>query len=134
MAEEVMIRSKEKKYKGKPLDYYKSLDVREFAQHIPARSRRSILRNSDFVEKFVKICEAKLARNKRIRTHKRDIIIVPKMVGMTIGIHNGKGFQDVEITQEMLGHRLGEFSLTRARVAHSSAGIGATKGSKAKKK
>lgn len=134
MVEEIQVRSKEKKYRGKSLEELQALDVRESAKYLSARSRRSVLRNFQDVEKFTKICETKISRKKRIRTHLRDIVIVPKLVGMTIGIHNGKAFQDVAITIEMIGHRLGEFALTRTRVAHSGAGIGATKGSRAKKK
>jgi small subunit ribosomal protein S19 len=132
--EEIQLRSKEKKYRGQTLDHLKSVDVREVAKYFPARSRRTVLRNFDVIEKFVKLCERKLENKKRIRTHLRDIIIVPKLIGMRIGVHNGRSFQDVEIVIEMLGHRLGEFAPTRSRVKHSSAGVGATKGSRAKKK
>ncbi|MCH7568246.1 MAG: ribosomal protein S19 family protein [Nanoarchaeota archaeon] len=134
MVEEVRVRSKEKKYRGQSLDFLKGLDVRESAKYLTARSRRSVLRNFDVIEKFIKLCEKKIERKKKIRTHLRDIVIVPKFVGMTIGVHNGKSFQDVDITLEMIGHRLGEFALTRSKVTHSSAGVGATKGSRAKKK
>lgn len=134
MANEVQLRSKEKKFKGQNLEDLKKLDVRESAKFLPSRSRRSILRNFDVVEKFVKSCERKMQKNKKIKTHNRDLVIVPRMVGMNIGIHNGKAFQNVEITIEMIGHRLGEFAQTRTRVAHSGAGVGATKGSKSKKK
>lgn len=135
MVEEVVkIRSKEKRFRGKSLEELQRLDVRESAKYLSARSKRSVLRNFQDVEKFIKNCEIKISRKKRIRTHLRDIVIVPKLVGMTIGIHNGKAFQDVQISIEMIGHRLGEFSLTRTRVAHSGAGLGATKGSRAKKK
>ena len=134
MAEEVIVRSKEKRYRGQTLEHLKSLGVRECAKYLSARSRRSVLRNFDVVEKFIKACEKKIERKKRIRTHLRDIVIVPRLVGMTIGIHNGRGFQDTTITIEMIGHRLGEFAMTRSRVAHSGAGIGATKGSRSKKK
>ena len=134
MTEEVIVKSKEKKYRGKTLEELRALDVRESAKYLPSRSRRSVLRNFDVIEKFVRVCEKKISRNKRIRTHKRDLVIVPKLVGMIIGVHNGKEFRNVEITIEMIGHRLGEFALTRNRVAHSGAGVGATKGSRAKKK
>jgi len=134
MVEKVEVKTKEKKYRGQNLDSLRSLDVRESAKFLPARSRRSILRNFDVVEKFIKLAEKKIGRNKKIRTHLRDLVIVPKLVGMTIGIHNGRGFQDVEITMDMLGHRLGEFAQTRSMVKHSSAGIGATKSSRTKKK
>lgn len=132
--EEVKIRSKEKKFRGISIEELKKLSIKESAEYVKARSRRTLLRHPEFTEKFLKICEEKLSKNKRIKTHLRDIVIVPKMVGMTIGIHNGKEFQDVRIEIEMIGHRLGEFALTRKRVAHSGAGHGATKGSRVKKK
>ena len=56
------------------------------------------------------------------------------MVGMKIATHNGKTFVPIEIVGEMIGHRLGEFSLTRGKINHGKAGVGATKGSKAKAK
>ena len=121
-------------YRGKTIEYLQTLDVREFSKFLTSRSRRTILRNFDIVEKFVKRCEQQISQKKNIRTHLRDIIIVPKLVGLTIGIHNGKIFQNVVITTEMIGHRLGEFAMTRSKVLHGSAGIGATKGSRALKK
>ena len=134
MVEEVKVKSKEKKYRGLSIEELKRLDVRECAKYLPARSRRCVLRNFYVIVYFIKNSEKKLERKKKIRTHLRDIVIVPRLVGMTIGVHNGKSFQDVLIELEMIGHRLGEFAMTRVRVSHSSAGIGATKGSRAKKK
>jgi|SRR3989338_6035877 len=121
-------------YRGKTFEFLKTLDVRESAKFLPSRSRRSVLKNFDVVEKFIKMCDKKLALNKRIKTHKRNMVIVPRFVGLTIGIHNGKSFQDVVILPEMIGHRLGEFSLTRSKVAHGAAGIGSTKSSRTLKK
>ena len=134
MVEEVKVRSKEKRYRGQKLEDLKKLDVRECAKYLPARSRRSVLRNFDVIEKFIKACEKKIERKKRIRTHFRDLVIVPRLVGMTVGVHDGRNFQDIPITMEMIGHRLGEFAHTRVRVKHSSAGVGATKGSRSVKK
>lgn len=128
------VSKKELLYRGQTLESLKSIDVRESAKFLKSRPRRSVLRNFDTIERFVKRCEVKVARNKKIKTHLRDIVIVPRLVGLTIGIHNGKNFQDVPITIEMIGHRLGEFSLTRTKVNHGSAGIGATKSSRAQKK
>ncbi|MBS3091731.1 ribosomal protein S19 family protein [Candidatus Pacearchaeota archaeon] len=133
MAEEV-IRSKEQIYRGQTLEYLKGLDVRESAKFLPSRSRRYVLHNFDTVEKFIKNCEEKISRKKKIRTHLRDIVIVPKLVGLAIGVHNGRAFNEVRITAEMIGHRLGEFAITTAKVNHSEAGIGATKSSRALKK
>jgi small subunit ribosomal protein S19 len=134
MAEEVIVRSKELFYRGVNLEELKMLDVREFAKYLPSRSRRSILRHFDVVDKFVKRCETSVSQNKKIKTHLRDIVIVPRLVGMTIGIYSGKVYNDVKITSNMIGHRLGEFSATRTKVTHGSPGIGATKSSAAEKK
>lgn len=134
MAEEVIMKSKEVFYRGKSLDHLKTLSVRETAAFLPSRSRRSVLRNFQVIEKFVQRCQASMSTKKKIRTHLRDIVIVPQLVGMTISIYNGKVFNDCTITANMIGHRLGEFSLTRTKVTHGTAGIGATKSSKADKK
>lgn len=131
---EVQIRSKELKYRGKSLEELQALGVREVAKFLPARSRRTVLRNFNDIEKFIKKCNDLDERKKKIKTHLRDLIIVPKFVGKTIWVYNGRDFLPVEITIDMIGHRLGEFSFTRKRAVHTSAGIGATKGSRAKKK
>lgn len=121
-------------YRGKSIEELRSLDVREFAKYLPARQRRSVLRNFQTIENFIKRCKEKIEKGKKIKTHQREIIIVPQMVGMNIQVHNGRNFNPVLIETEMLGHRLGEMSITRSKVAHSKAGIGATKGSKHKAK
>ncbi|MBI3334640.1 ribosomal protein S19 family protein [Candidatus Pacearchaeota archaeon] len=133
-SEEVFIKSKEVFYRGKNLEELKKLDVRECAKYLSSRSRRSVLRNFQTIENFVRRCETAVANSKKIRTHLRDIVVVPRLVGMNIGIYNGKTFNDVLIKHTMIGHRLGEFSLTRVKVAHGTAGIGATKSSAAAKK
>jgi small subunit ribosomal protein S19 len=58
------------------------------------------------------------------------MIIFPEMVGLKIGVYNGQKFEIVEVRPEMIGHYLGEFSLTRRTVSHGSPGIGATRSSK----
>lgn len=130
----VILKSKDVYYRGINVEDLKKLDVREVAKYLPSRSRRTVLRHFDQIENFVKRCETTLAARKKVKTHLRDIVIVPRMVGMNIQVHNGKTFNDVAIVAEMIGHRLGEFSLSRGKVTHGSAGIGATKGSKTAKK
>jgi len=127
-------KKKEFTYKGKTIEDLKALDVREFAKYVKSRKRRTILRNFQEIEKFINRAKVKIDRDKKIRTHQRDIIIVPAMVDMKIQVHNGNSFIPVEITGEMLGHNLGEFALTRARVKHGSARVGSTKGTKHKSK
>jgi len=128
------LKRKEFTYRGQTVEELKKLDVREFAKHLPSRQRRNLLRQFQKIEDFVKRAGGKIAKGKSVKTHQRDIIIVPEMVDMKIGVYTGKAFEQVLITGEMLGHRLGEFALTRSRIKHSKAGVGATKGSKAKSK
>ena len=59
------------------------------------------------------------------------MIIIPDMIDKTIKVHNGKEFVQLIIMPEMLGHRLGEFSLTRKKISHSAPGVGATRSSSA---
>ena len=64
-----------------------------------------------------------------IKTHVRDMIILPEMVGLTIHVYNGKEFVPVEIKPEMIGHYLGEFAITCKPVKHGAPGIGASRSS-----
>ncbi|KAI0492944.1 hypothetical protein KFK09_027220 [Dendrobium nobile] len=61
-----------------------------------------------------------------VRTHLRNMIIVPEMFGSIIGLYNGKTFNQVEIKPEMIGHYLAEFSMSYKPVKHGRPGIGAT--------
>jgi len=125
---------KEFTYRGKELDELKALDIREFSKLIGARERRTVLRQFNEIEKFINRSKVKLGRKKQIKTHERSIVIVPQMIGMRVQVYNGKTFIPIDIVGEMLGHRLGEFALTRGRIQHGKAGVGATKGTKAKSK
>ncbi len=117
------------KYKGKTLEELKSMSLEEFSRLLPSRERRSLLRGlSERQKKLLE--EIKKDREEFHKTHERDMVILPEMVDVKLGVYNGKEFKRVTIIPEMLGHRLGEFSLTRHRVMHSSPGAGATRGSK----
>ena len=124
MAKEFLLR-------GKKIEELKSMDTREFAKLVKSNERRTILRKFDVIEKFVARCRKKEGAKKPIRTHNRDIVIVPKMLDLTISIFNGKSFMKIKIMPEMLGHRLGEFAPTRGKVSHGAPGIGATRSSAA---
>ena len=126
------ISRKEFNYRGNSLESLKKMDIREFSKLLKSNERRTALRQYDELHKFILNCNEKISNGKSIRTHKRDLIIVPNMVGMRIQVYNGKTFSPVDITAEMLGHRLGEFSVTRTKVKHGSAGIGATRSSASK--
>jgi len=122
---------KEFTFRGKTIEELKQIDTREFTKFLKSRQRRAVLRQFDVIEKFITRCEKKQKKGKPIRTHLRRIVIVPRMIDLTINIHNGKTYVPIKILPEMLGHRLGEFAVTRAKVQHGAPGIGATRSSAA---
>lgn len=115
-------------YRGKTLQDLKRLSLEEFAELLPARQRRTI--NRGLGDEHKKIMNRINEGDTTIKTHLRDMIILPEMVGLNLEIHNGKTFDRIEVIPEMLGHYFGEYSFTRKRVSHGSAGVGATKSSK----
>ena len=129
MAEEINLKKKEFMYRGKTIEELKQLDIREFAKLLKSNERRTAIRQYNEVQKFILRCNKKIQKNKLIKTHLRDLLIVPQFIGLKIGIHNGKEFVPIQIIGEMLGHRLGEFAVTRSKVKHGAAGVGATKSS-----
>jgi small subunit ribosomal protein S19 len=120
---------KEFLFYGKKEDEVKNLSMDEFMKLIPSRSRRSLKRGLTDAEKRLMALVDKKAKN--IKTHCRDMIIVPAMIGLMLHVYNGKAFVPVSVTAQMLGHRLGEFAHTRGKVSHSAPGIGATRSSAA---
>ena len=122
---------KEFTYRGKTMEELKQMNIREFAKLLKSNERRTVLRQTDVLERFILKCKRRVEKRKPIRTHLRHLVIVPQMVGLTINVHNGKEFVPVKIIEEMLGHRLGEFAVTRMKVKHGAAGIGATRSSAA---
>ena len=124
--------AKEFTYRGKTMEQLKLMETREFAKMVKSRTRRAILRNSEKIDKFIVKCKECSANKKHIRTHLREIIIVPKMIDYKVSVYNGKEFVEIILIPEMLGHRFGEFVATRNKVKHGAAGLGATKSSMAK--
>ncbi|MBL7055234.1 30S ribosomal protein S19, partial [Candidatus Woesearchaeota archaeon] len=118
---------KEFVYRGKSLEELKDMSMNEFADLLPSRQRRSLKRGLN--EQKKKLLKKMKNKEKATETHCRDMIILPEMVGCMIKVHNGKSFVAVVIMEEMIGHYLGEFAMTRQRVAHSAPGIGATRSS-----
>ncbi|MBD3253746.1 MAG: 30S ribosomal protein S19 [Candidatus Lokiarchaeota archaeon] len=123
-------------YRGHTLEELKKMNMDQFIQLLPARARRSLKRGlpprqKKLLERLRRAYRAK-KRGKDLltRTHVRDMLIFPEMVGLKIGVYNGYQFITVEVRPEMIGHYLGEFSITRRRVQHGSPGIGATRSSK----
>ena len=122
-----VIRPREFRYRGYTLEELQKMSLEEFAKLLPARERRKIKRG--FTEQEEKLLR-KLRKKGWARTHCRDMIVLPEMVGKTIYVHNGKEFVRVDIKPEMIGHRLGEFAQTRKFEKHSGPGVGATRSSK----
>jgi small subunit ribosomal protein S19 len=126
---------KEFAYRGHTIDEIQSMSMDEFIRLLPSRQRRSLqrgltpeqrilLENIRSVKKALKEGEKAV-----IKTHARDMVILPEMVGVTVLVHNGKEFTAVDITPEMIGHYLGEFAITNRPVKHGTPGIGASRSS-----
>lgn len=123
-------RKKEFTYRGYSLEEMKAMTLDEIIQLLPARARRTYKRGLDEAQAtFVQRLRAN-GGEEGLRTHCRDVPVLPDFVGKTVAIHNGKEFVDVEIKPEMIGHYLGEFAMTRKAVKHSGPGVGATRSSK----
>lgn len=126
---------KEYRFKGYDLEKLKKMSIEEFAQLLPSRERRTLKRGLTQQQKKL-IEKIRKHPGKFHKTHLRDLIILPEMVGQKFGVYAGgaKGegakWIPVEIKPEMIGHRLGEFAIPIKRVQHSAPGIGASKSSK----
>jgi small subunit ribosomal protein S19 len=114
------------RFRGRTLKELTDMGEKEFSMLLGSRRRRTLARGLTAQEKAL---VEKLAKKDNVKTHARGMVILPKMVGKTIMIYNGKEFAKVRIAEEMIGHVLGEFAPTRRKVAHNAPGIGATKSS-----
>ena len=123
---------KEYKYRGVAVEELQNMSLEKLFELLPSRARRSLTRGiNDNKRKLLE--ETKLAKAGKlktpIKTHLRDVIILPYMSGLTIHVFSGKEFKPVEIKPEMVGHYLGEFALTNKRVIHGAPGVGASRSS-----
>jgi len=126
---------KEFSFRGHSLVSLQGMSMDEFINMLPARQRRSLQRGLTpeqriLLEKMREAQEAsKKGKETTVKTHVRDMIILPEMVGSKINVHNGKEFVAVEIKAEMIGHYIGEFAITNKPVRHGTPGIGASRSS-----
>jgi small subunit ribosomal protein S19 len=101
-------------------------------QLLPSRARRSLNRGVS-EEKRKLLEDARAVREGKaqgeIKTHARDMIVLPSMVGLTLSVHNGREFVPLQIKPEMIGRYLGEFVITNKKVVHGTPGIGASRSS-----
>lgn len=118
-------------FRGKSVEELSSMKTKEFSELLNSRQRRSLRRGFTPQQKKLLNTIRKLkGRDVLIRTHARDMLILPEMIGVKLGVYNGKEFVTVDITEDKMGHCLGEFAQTRQRVKHSAPGLGATRSSK----
>jgi small subunit ribosomal protein S19 len=126
-----MSRRKVYKYRGHTIEELQQLNMDELIDLLPARQRRSLSRgmSESQVKFYEKILKRKPSDPKPLRTHLRDFIILPSMIGYKIHVYNGKEYVRVRIRPECAGHYLGEFAPTCKTVRHNAPGIGATRSS-----
>lgn len=127
---------REFKFRGYNQDQLKSISIESLLPLLNARQRRSLNKR---VGKYMTDQKRKLREeikfvrngtsNNKLKTHVRDMIILPDMIGLSISVHNGKEFFDVTIRPEMVGHYLGEYAITNRRVQHGSPGVGSSRSS-----
>lgn len=118
-------------YRGRAQEELEQMSLEEFSGLLKARQRRALRRGlTRQQKKLLENVRRFKGKDKLIRTHSREMVILPEMIGAKIGVHNGHEFITVVIDPSMVGHRLGEFALTRQRVKHSAPGLGATRSSK----
>lgn len=123
---------KEFRYRGKTLDELNTMSTEALLELLPSRARRSL--NRGVSEEKRKLLEDARAMREgklegQIKTHARDMIVLPTMVGLTISVHNGREFVPLEVKPEMIGRYLGEYVITNKKVVHGTPGIGASRSS-----
>ena len=124
-------RKKEFTFRGHTLKQLQKMDLEEFMGLLAARQRRSFYRGlADDPTKGKLIADARKDPDVVLRTHRRDMIIIPLFVGRTFSIYNGKEYRNISIQPEMIGHYFGEFAPTRNSPKHTGVGVGATRSSK----
>lgn len=122
---------KEFTFRGKTVEELRGMTLEQFAALCNSRAKRNLKKGFD--KKLLKKIDnaAKNPKAKPVKTHKRNLIVIPAMLGVKIAVHKGNSFETVEVNEKMLGHYIGEFVLTRKRLMHGKAGIGATRSSTA---
>jgi small subunit ribosomal protein S19 len=123
---------KEFRYRGKSLEELNSMSTEALLELLPSRARRSLNRGVS-EEKRKLLEDARAMKDGKlqgeIKTHARDMIILPTMVGLTISVHNGREFVPLQVKPEMIGRYLGEYVITNKKVVHGTPGIGASRSS-----
>ncbi len=121
-------------YRGHSADELKSMSMDEFIKLLPSRQRRSLVKGLTNEQRTL-MEHVRRARKENggkpvpVKTHCRDMIVIPEMLGLTLQLHSGKEYVSVEVKPEMIGHYIGEFAITNQKVVHGTPGIGASRSS-----
>ncbi|MGD2200438.1 MAG: 30S ribosomal protein S19 [Candidatus Bathyarchaeota archaeon] len=122
--------AKEFLYRGLNEEQLKTVSMDEFIRMLPSRMRRSLRRGiSDRQRILIEKIRSWTPDQKPIRTHARDLIILPEMIGKTVHVFNGSEFKEVRLDVRKVGHYLGEYAITNQPVRHGRPGIGASRSS-----
>ena len=119
-------------FRGLSKEELDNTSLEKLFQLFNSRQRRSLTRGiTDAKRKLIEDIKAKKAGKSKnpVRTHLRDLIILPHMVGVEINVFSGKEFTPITITPEMISHYLGEYVITNKRVQHGAPGVGASRSS-----
>ncbi len=118
------------KFKSKSVEDLSKMPVDQLASVVNSSLRRRMKRGfTDQQKKLIEKVEKAKKNGKPIKTHLREMFILPSFVGITINVHNGKEFVPVAIKPDMVFHRLGEFAITVKQVRHGTPGLSATRSS-----
>ena len=125
---------KEFTYGGFTVTDLQKMSMDEFIRLLPSRQRRSLTRGLTpdqrlLLERMRETKKTAKPGSPAIKTHCRDMLILPEMIGLTIQVYSGKEFVPVTILPTMIGHCLGEFVITNKKVSHGTPGIGASRSS-----
>jgi small subunit ribosomal protein S19 len=115
-------------YRGRSVDDLKAMSMDEFINLLPSRMRRSLRRGLSNEQRIV-LERLRQDNGKPIKTHARDMVVLPEMIGKIILVHSGQTFVEIRINEKMLGHYLGEYVITNKLVRHGKPGIGASRSS-----
>lgn len=129
--------AKEFSLRGHSFEELKGMSIDEFARLLPSRERRTLKRGLTEREKNL-LEKIRKKPTKFHKTHVRNMIILPEMVGKKFGVYKGGAAEGdksskwvtLDVTPQMVGFRLGDFAIPIKRVQHSAPGIGASKSTK----
>ena len=121
-------------YRGHSVDELKQMSMDEFIKLLPSRQRRSLVKGLTneqriLMEHIRQVRKENGGKPQPVKTHVRDMIVIPEMLGLSLQLHSGKEYVAIEIKPEMIGHFVGEFAITNQKVVHGTPGIGASRSS-----